>query len=482
MSHLRRAVLVLVACALLAAPTPEAVAQQPPRSQPRELWQQFPLEEKRSSSRAPAELESTPEVSAPTTRGTPGEQTGESGRTVRTAVIVLAMALVLMLTTGVLAYAAHGELAFWAWGRRRRIAHSFLDILERPPVEAPPQRETERLERQESNAKPMVRNPGRPRRHAKREAAVTVASITSEVDALRKKLDVGTAPKKTESPGRDRIERLREKFDMYFASAKTPGTQDDKVDSLKAKLDVTRPPAKSESVPDDERQRLKKKLAMRPADSGSASHDEHERLKEKLSLQPADAESASHDELQTLKEKLRQQPSPPKSVSTTHEELETLKAKFARQASLATAERETADAVASKEKLNGSGDASKRETTVRTSFGTQPFDHGPRPMSEVKVDVHADTPTPKLDVGNRPARDRSQASVAVDVLDPSLRELRGERLAAATPVARRPVRAATLRSTISQLVHVHSSDLAALAIGLVLAMLALLLLHVAVAP
>jgi hypothetical protein len=420
MSHLRRAVLVLVACALLAAPTPEAVAQQPPRSQPRELWQQFPLEEKRSSSRAPAELESTPEVSAPTTRGTPGEQTGESGRTVRTAVIVLAMALVLMLTTGVLAYAAHGELAFWAWGRRRRIAHSFLDILERPPVEAPPQRETERLERQESNAKPMVRNPGRPRRHAKREAAVTVASITSEVDVLRKKLDVGTAPKKTESPGRDRIERLREKFDMYFASAKTPGTQDDKVDSLKAKLDVTRPPAKSESVPDDERQRLKKKLAMRPADSGSASHDE----------------------IQTLKEKL------------------------------------TADDAARKKKLSGVGATAKREKNVRPALETQLVDHGPRPTSERTVDVHADTTSPKVAVSNRSAKDRVRVPVAVEALVATLRETRGKLVARATPVAPRPVSAATLRSTVAELVREYGSTVAM--IGLVLIMLALLLLNIAV--
>jgi hypothetical protein len=391
----------------------------------------------------------------PITRGTLGERTDESGTTAPTAAIVLTMALVLMLTTGVLAYAARGKLEFWAWGRRRRLAQSFFDLLEPLPVEEASEAQTHPPERRESNAEPMVRGPSRPRRRAKREAAMTVASITSEVDALREKLDVGTAPKKTESSGQDKIERLRERLDMYFASAKNPGTANDKVESLKAKLDVTRPPAKNESVPDDERRRLKQKLAMRPAD----------------------AESASHDEIQTLKEKLGKQAAAPKGVSTTHEEVEALKAKLGKQAALATAERETADDAAQKEKLSGAGATAKRKKTVRPPLGTQLID-GSRPTSEHTVDLHADTTSPKLAVSNGPAKDRARAPVAVAALDTTLRETGGERAAAATPMARRPVSAATLRSTVAEQIREYGSTVAM--IGLVLIMLALLLLNIAV--
>jgi hypothetical protein len=447
----RPVALALVTAALLAAPTPEAVAQAP-SPEPRELWRQFPLE----TGRSPAERESALGISVPTPGAAPGEGTdGSVGPPVQTAAIVLAMALLLMLTTGVLAYGVRGQFEFGTLGRRRRLPFSFAEFLKSPPVQAPPHAaETEWPERREPNGKRMVRNPGRPRRRAKRAA---VASITSEVDALRAKLDVDAAPKKTERPTQDRIERLREKLNIYFASAKTAGTPNDEVESLKAKLDAHRAPAaKSEGIPLDER----------------------ERLKEKLDTQPAYSESASHDELQTLKEKLGMPASAPKGVSTTPEELETLKAKLVRRAALDTAERETAAAAAPKEKLTGAGAAAKRETEVRASLGTQLVDQGPRPTSERKVDLHADTPTPKLDVNNRPAEDRAQASVAIDDRDTTLREPGGEPAAAATPVAPRPVSASTRRATIFELVYEHGSNLAM--IGLVLIMLALLLLNIAV--
>ena len=450
----RPVALVLVAAALLAAPTPEAVAQ-PPSQGPRELWRQFPLETRRSTPRAPAERGAALGVSLPTPGVTPGEGTDRSvGPPVQTAAIVLAMALLLMLTTGVLAYAVRGEFAFGALGRRRRIALSFADFLKSPPVEARPHAETVWPERREPNGKRLVRDPGRPRRRAKRAA---VASITSEVDALTAKLDVDAAPRKTERPTQDRIERVRERLNIYFASAKSAGTRNDEVESLKAKLDANRAPApKSEGIP----------------------HDERERLKEKLGAQPAYTESASQDELETLKEKLGMPATASKGVSTNHKELETLKAKLAKwQAALASAERETADAVAPKEKLSGAGAAAKREPAVRASLGTELVDHGPRPTSE-EVDLQADAPTPKLDASNGPAEDRAQASVAVDARDTTLPEPGGEPAAAATPAAPRPVSTSTGRSTIFELVSEHGSNLAF--IGLVLISLALLLLTIAV--
>jgi hypothetical protein len=442
----RLAGFALVVFALLAAPVPPAVGQAQPRPDPRELWQQFPLDTGRPNPQAPAERESTPPASAPTPGGTAEE--GQDGPL--PSVEIAAIVLALLLTTGALAYAGRGAFELGTHRRRRRAFQEFVD--------APRQPETGGEGRTEPSGKRTVRMPRLARRRAERAAAAkSVVGIVSEVEALRAKLEVGAGPKKTETPAHDRVKRVKKRFPMYFTSANNnQRTANDEVESLKAKLDVHRAPAKSESIP----------------------HDERERLKEKLGMQPAYTESASRDEVQTLKEKLGKQAAAPKGVSTTHEELETLKAKLAKQAALANAERETADEAALKEKLNGAGAAAKRETTVRARLETQLVDHGPRPTSERKVDLHADTPSPKLDVSNRPAKDRARASVAVDALDTTVREPRGERAAAATPVAPRPVSAATRRSTIAELVYEHRSDLTA--IGIVLIVLALLLFNIAV--
>jgi hypothetical protein len=345
--------LVLVAAALLAAPTPEALAHAPSQ-EPRELWRQFPLETGRSTPQARAER-----VSAPTPGGTPGEGTDRSVGPVPTAAIVLAMALVLLLMTGVLAaYAVRGQLDFGALGRRRRLAPSFPELLAAPPGEALPHADTERPRRRQPDSKRTVRDPGRPRRRAKRSA---VASITSEVEALRRKL-VDADQTKTESPTQDRIGRLRERLNVYFASATNAGTANVEVENLKAKLDVHRASAKSEGIPPDER----------------------ERLKEKLGMQPAYAESASHDELKTLKEKLSMQAAAPKGVSTTRKEVETLKAKLGKEAALASA-RETADSVAPKEdRAPASAAVDGRDTPLRErrrepAAATTPV--APRPVS-----------------------------------------------------------------------------------------------------
>jgi hypothetical protein len=446
------AALVLVAFALLAGPTPGAVAQTPPRPEPRELWRQFPLDTQRSTRQAPAERESTPPAAASTTGGTAEEGRDGSIVTVQIAAIVLAMALVLMLTTGTLAYALRGSFELGAYRRWRRLTPSLPEF-----VEAPSNAETERPERREPGAKRMDRVPSRARRRVKPAAARSLASIVAEVDALKVKLDVDAAPKKPESPVHVRIERLRERLDMYFASARNESTANDEVESLKAKLDMHPAPAKSESI----------------------ARDELETLKGKLNVQPAHSESAPPNELQTLKEKLKMQPAPAKSGSTPHEELETLKAKLAKEAAFVNAEHGTADKIALKEKLGGdAAAAAKPETTVRAPLETLPVDHGPRPTSEREVDLHTNMPSPKLDVSNRPAKNRARASVARDALYTTLREPRGERLAAATPVAPRPVSAAPRRSTIAELVREYGSGLAI--IGLVLIMLALLLLNIAV--
>jgi hypothetical protein len=421
------AALVLVVFALLAGPTPEAVAQTPPRPEPQELWRQFPLETRRSTRQAPTERESTPAAAA--TGGTAEEGRDESLVTAQIAAILLAMALVLILTTTTLAYAVRGSFEFGAYRRRRRLTPSFHEF-----VEAPPNAGTERPEHREPSAKRTVRIPSRAHRGVKRAAAAkSLGSIISEVEALKAKLDVDAAPKKPESPAHDRIE------------------------SLKAKLDMHPAPAKRQSV----------------------AHDELETLKEKLDVQPAHSESAPSDELQTLKAKLEMQSSPAKSGSTPHDELETLKAKLAKQAAFVDAERETADEVALKEKLGGdAAAAAKRETTVRPALETELVDHDPGPKSERKVDLHVGKPSPKLDVSDAAAKDQVRGSVDVDAPDTTLREPPGGRAADATPEAPRRVSAATHRSTIAELLHEHGSDLAF--IGMVVIMLALLLLNIAV--
>jgi hypothetical protein len=445
--------LVLVAFALLAGPTPEAVAQTPPRPEPRELWRQFPLDTQPSTRQTPAERESRPPAAPSTTGGTAEEGRDGSLVTVQIAATVLAIALVLMLTTGTLAYAFRGSFEFGAYRRRRRLTPSFPEF-----VEAPPNAETERPERREPSVKRTVRIPSRARRRVKRAAAAkSLASIVSEVDALKAKLDVDAAPKKPESPAYDRVERLREGLDMYFASAKNESTANDEVESLKAKLDMHPAPAKGESI----------------------AHDELEKLKEKLDVQPAHSERFPPDELQTLKEKLEMQPAPAKSGSTPHDELETLKAKLAKQAAFINAERETADEVALKEKLGGdAAAAAKRETTVRPALETKLVDRDPGPKSERKVDLHVGRPSPKLDVSDASAKDQARGSVDVDGPDTTLPEPPGDRAADATPVAPRRVSAATLRSTLDKLLHEHGPDLAALGIG-VIALALLFLIAVA---
>jgi hypothetical protein len=402
---------VLVAAALLAAPTPEAVAQAPSR-QPRELWRQYPLETRRSTPRA-AGRESTSGVSVQIPGGAPGEGTDRSVGPVLTAATVSAMALLLLVMTGGLAYAARGQFEFGALGRRRRLAPSFPELLASPPGAAPPHADMERPERKQPDGKRIVRDPYRRRPRDRRGA---VASIISEVDALRGKLDSDADRTKTESLPQDRIGRLRERLNTYFAFANNAGTANGEVENLKAKLDVHGASAKSEGVPPDER----------------------ERLKEKLGMQPAYTQSASHDELQTLKEKLSVQTAAPKGVSTTDKELEKLKAKLAKEAALASA-RETTDSVAQKEKLSGAGAAPKRETKVRASLQTQLVDHGARRTSGRKVEEPA-APT--------------------------------------TPVAPPPVSPPARRSTIFELVHEHGSNVAMVGVGLIA--LALLLLNIAV--
>jgi hypothetical protein len=445
----RPTALVLVALALLAAPTPEALAQARPRPEPNELWRQFPLETGRST---PAEGGATPGVR--TTGGATAEGTDGSGVPVQTAAIVLAMVLVLLLMTGALAYAARDHVEFGASRRRRRLAQSFREFLEAPPVEESPHVEAERPKGTKPNATQIVRDAAAPRRSPKRVPAVggVVASISSEVHALMAKLDADAAPNRTESPTQDKIQRLRERLNMYFASE---DSANDQAESLKAKLDVHRATAKSEGIP----------------------HDERERLKEKLGTQPRYSKGASHDELQILKEKLGMQAAAPKSVSTTHEE-ETLKAKLAKQAALADAERETTDEAALKQKLSGAGAVARLETRVRAPLETQRLDNGPRPASERKLDLDAGTPSPKLDVSERPATDPAQASFALDSLDMTLGERRGGRAAAEAPVAPWLVATAAPRSTITKVVHEHGLDVAV--IGLVLIIFALLLLNIAV--
>ena len=340
------AALVLVAAALLAAPTPEAVAQ-PPSREPRELWRQFPLETGRPTPRA-AERESTSGVSVQIPAATPGEGADQSVGPVSTAAIAFATALVLLLMTGVLAYAVRGQFEFGALGRRRRLAVSFPELLAAPRGEAPPQ---ERPERRRLDGKRKVRAPGRPRRRAKR---AVVARITLEVDELRGKLDVDADPTKTENPTQDRIGRLRERLNAHFTSAKNAGAANGEVDNLKAKLEVHRASGKSEGIPPDEREKLKEKLGMQPAYTGSASRAEQQTLKEKLSMQAA----------------------APKGVSTTHEEVDTLKAKLGEEAALASA-REPA-----RTQLVEHGPPPTPERPVESEAATTPV--APRPVSAPK--------------------------------------------------------------------------------------------------
>ena len=213
---------VFVAFALFATAVPEAVAQ-PPSPEPEELWRQFPLESERSNAQVSTNRESAPRVSTPTTGTTAEGGRDGSVESVLIAAIVLASALVFMLTTGALAYAARGPVALRAV---RRLRPSWLQF---PKVLALAARaNTAEPERKTSRARPKL---GSPRIHALKER-LSKHSVSAERNSPTLTEDLDTEPVHGMSAAR--------------AETATP-TQEDELQALKPERETLRRAESEES-------------------------------------------------------------------------------------------------------------------------------------------------------------------------------------------------------------------------------------------
>jgi hypothetical protein len=249
----RLAGMALVALAFLAAPVPSAVAQEParPEPQPRELWQQFPLDPERANQEEPAGRRSAP----PTSRST-GEEGGDRS-TVKLAAIVVAIWLMVMLVmTGTLAYASRGDFALTLEDlrRRRRRLRRFRDVLH------------------------AARTDGRQFGVAIRARLRSLRGAATRLRRTAANLRTRTGSVDSESAAHG-VAALTERIDAYFASGKGESPAGDEVERLKAKLDHA---ASTRSPADGEHEILKAKRGKPAGSVGVERADEVETLKAKL--------------------------------------------------------------------------------------------------------------------------------------------------------------------------------------------------------
>jgi hypothetical protein len=206
---------VLLAVTLCAAHVPEAVAQPPDRPRPQELWRQFPLDSEPSK----AGLET------PSTSRNRAEEGGDGSLpTVQIAAIVLAMGLLLMITTGVLAYATRGELQIGMRSIRRMRTRSWRYSV---AADAPAARgRRERLGSLASNLRDRAVRAG------KESGANALSAVQEALDAY-----LASRAKARESTPVEELERLKVKLDVHAASASGPAAQE--LEILKVKLGKT---------------------------------------------------------------------------------------------------------------------------------------------------------------------------------------------------------------------------------------------------
>jgi hypothetical protein len=294
----RLASLTLLTLALLAAPVPQAVAQAP-QPRPEELWRQFPLNSAPSTQQAPAEPRSAPAMSPPT-RSDGNDGGAGSFETAEIAAIVLTLALVLTLTTAVLAYATQDRVRLGIAELRRR-GRRFWQ-----PRDAARAVRTGRRE-DEVEKRPRRRSTG-PAAARLRDLGATVSKLRERTILAGSKRTAHEVAARTQTPGTD------------FAPADDT-VADEELERLKAKLDVHPPPTRSAG--DDELEILKTKRA-RPAAVDVGHPNEVETLKAKL------AASAAADTHSVVTDKSMERSAPPETSSKDAAAVESLKAKLDR--------------------------------------------------------------------------------------------------------------------------------------------------------
>jgi hypothetical protein len=269
----------LVTFAFLASSLPQAAAQEPARPEPRELWRQFPLDPERSNPEQPAQNQQAPAepgrapAPAPADRGAEAEGSAFSLPTAWITALVLAAALVLVLTFG----ARLREMRRAAAKLRKRIVAKAAalrsNVGERTgPADTEGMGEAaavgERLALYVSPAKserPAADEPASPEAITEGKPASTSDPTEDEVEILKAKLARSAAPVGVERP--DEVETLKAKLVGNAAAAEDDATTHD---VLKTKLEERGAPAKSLPRETDEAESLKAKLDVR--DEAEAEH------------------------------------------------------------------------------------------------------------------------------------------------------------------------------------------------------------------
>jgi hypothetical protein len=355
----------LVGFAFLAAPLPQAAAQEPARPEPRELWREFPLVEgERSNPQGTAERGRAP-APAPTDRSAEAEGSGGSLSAAWIAAIVLAAALVLYLTIGALSYAAGGRLNLSIddlRGRRGRAFRNSVTVLRPPGIVGLQLALANRAPRQTARAGATQM------REMRRAASSLGRRIFGKAAALKPNLHAPPVPADTESTANE-PSTVKDNVAMYLPPLKPESTPagEAEPETLEAEAEVDSAPT---SPADDELEILKAKLARSAASAGvERAEDEVETLKAKLAGDAAATEGDTTGNV--LKTKLVEGGAPAKSLP-----------------------RETGDVASLKEKLD-----------VRDQAGT---DH---PPSSINADSTVDEPQARRAANQTPvSRGRAPAA------------------------------------------------------------------------
>jgi hypothetical protein len=377
--------LALVALALFGAFAPVAAVKASPRPEPTELWRQFPLETERSKPVGGAERGPAASKPAPTTGQTAGEARTRPFSTLQIAAVVVGLAFLLILMTGVLAHAGHGPLAPAIRRRERRLERSFRDFLDAPRSDPIP--------RQRVAVVPAAV------RRAKRTAEADVnalgdaagrlyARLLSEVGALKTHLAARMSATQDELRSSDELGALER--DRYSDADKNAGAPDAPPETPKATRGEREAPARSPA--DDELEILKAKLGKPGAPVDDDHVEEVETLKAKLSDDAAKTtgEEARRDQ---LKRKLADRWPLVDAVPRKKDDLTALKAKL-----------ELADRTA-KDEIRAVGDLETHDLeTLR-----QPRPAGAR-VSQPNTVLPASRRFPTLAASARPASPRREAA------------------------------------------------------------------------
>jgi hypothetical protein len=284
--------LAVVALVLLGAFAPAAAAKASPRPEPTKLWQQFPLENDRSNPVRGADRGPAASRPAPTTGQPAGEARDRPFPTLQIAAVLLVLAFLLLLMTGVLAHAGHGPLALAIRRREPRVERSFRDFVDAPRSDPAPRRHVAvvpaAVRRAKRTAEADVDALGD-------AAAGLYARLLFQVGTLKAHLAARIAAKQDEPTSSDELGALER--DPHRDADKSAGGADAPLETPNATRAARGAPPRSPA--DDELEILKAKLGKPAAPIDNEHVEEVETLKAKLGDNAAGTtgEKATWDQL-----------------------------------------------------------------------------------------------------------------------------------------------------------------------------------------